>query len=157
MPGSNIRDSEHAAATVNDESLETPSFLVFEAGGREYAIEVETTEGVVDCPRFCPLPGAPEGIVGVASISGRMTVVADLSTEEGPASGKRRLVLIKGESRLGLLADRVHGVVAPTQSISRSKPSGGVDWPVKGTFKHERKHVPVLDIERFVENCIEPA
>jgi chemotaxis signal transduction protein len=139
-----------------DEPVEAPSFLVFESGGREYAIEVETTEGVVDCPRFCPLPGAPEGIVGVASIRGRMTIVADLSREEEPHAAKRRLVLIKGDSRLGLFADRVRGVVASTHAITRSKPSGEVGWPIKGSFIIDGKRVPVLDVEGFVELCVGP-
>ena len=35
------------------------SVLSFEVGGEWYSIGVENTEGVVDCPKLTPLPGAP--------------------------------------------------------------------------------------------------
>jgi chemotaxis signal transduction protein len=146
-----IKSGDAETRLANGPETEVPSFLVFEAGGRTYSIEVEATEGVVDCPKYCPLPSAPEGIVGVASIRGRMTVVMDLSRETAQPSSKRRLVLLKGDSRLGLLADRVHGVVAPApRLISRSKGSSEALWPVKAYFKYDHNRIPVLDVEHLV-------
>src|SRR5882762_9536742 len=57
------------------------SVLMFEVGGAHFAIGVETTEGVVECPRTTPLPGPPDGVVGLTSVRGRMTVVMDLGLE----------------------------------------------------------------------------
>src|SRR6476660_9643457 len=69
VPGSG--ESKSAAVSV----------LMFEVGGAQYAIGVENTEGVVDCPRTTPLPGPPDGVVGLTSVRGRMTVVMDLGLE----------------------------------------------------------------------------
>src|SRR5258705_4370406 len=88
------------------------TLLMFEVGGAHYAIGVENTEGVVDCPRTTPLPGPPDGVVGLTSVRGRMTVVMDLGLEIRQEPVKRRLILVKGEAQLGLLADRVEGVIA---------------------------------------------
>jgi len=130
-------------------SADPPTCLLFEIGGREYSIEVEATEGVVDCPGICPLPAPPEGIVGVASVRGRMTVVMDLSRGTSDESSKRRLVLLKGDGRLGLLADRVHGVVAlDTRSVPRST-AGECAWPTLAWMEHADRKVPVLDVERL--------
>src|SRR5262249_16860425 len=49
------------------------SVLVFEIGNEGFAIAVESVEGVVDCPNLTPLPSAPEGVIGVVSVRGRMT------------------------------------------------------------------------------------
>ena len=88
------------------------SVLMFEVGGASYAIEVEHTEGVVDCPRITPLPSPPDGVAGIASVRGRMTVVMDLGPKMMEQQLGRRLILVKGDAQLGLLADRVEGVLA---------------------------------------------
>jgi chemotaxis signal transduction protein len=138
---------------------EVASVLLFEIGDKAFAIGVENTEGVVDCPRISPLPSPPDGLVGVASVRGRMTLVMDLSLKANLAAGKRRLILIKGEAQLGLLAERVEGVVAidadklrgddktpaPRAADEESK------WPTRSFFIAEDRRVPVIDVERLIE------
>ena len=104
------RLAESALSSQDDDSGYRPdllSVLKFEIGGKTMAVAVDKTEGVVDCPRITPLPSPPDGMVGVTSVRGRMTLVMDLSLEAVPRSGRRRLILLKGEGQLGLLADRV--------------------------------------------------
>jgi chemotaxis signal transduction protein len=84
--------------------------VVFSIGKRVFAIGAENTEGVVDCPRICPLPSAPDAIVGVVSVRGRITLVLDASLEGTREGTKRRLILLKGETQLGLLADQIQAV-----------------------------------------------
>src|SRR6185295_1669792 len=62
-----------------DDRIDVASVLLFEIGGKPFAIGVENTEGVVDCPRISPLPSPPDGMAGVASVRGRTTLVMDLS------------------------------------------------------------------------------
>lgn len=139
---------------------ELVSVLMFEVGGAPYAIGVESTEGVVDCPRITPLPGPPDGVVGLASVRGRMTVVMDLGLEGGQEPAKRRLILVKGDAQLGLLADRVEGVLAlepgKVRPIAHGKDSltaqrAKFGWPAKTYFKSGRRRVPILDVERLSE------
>jgi purine-binding chemotaxis protein CheW len=132
---------------------EPPSFLFFSVGDAEYAIEVETTEGVVDCPLISPLPDSPDGIIGVGSVRGRMTVVLDLSRGQGQtlAGRKRRLVLIKGDTRLGLLADRVRGVEAVDKRALREVAQADAgDWYAKAYLVRDQSRIDVLDVERLV-------
>src|SRR5215211_9062 len=63
----------------DDSKLDLVSVLLFEIGRKAFAIGVEHTEGVVDCPRVSPLPNSPDGMAGIASVRGRMTLVIDLS------------------------------------------------------------------------------
>src|SRR6185436_3752562 len=120
------------------------SVLMFEVGGAQYAIGVENTEGVVDCPRTSPLPGPPDGVVGLTSVRGRMTVVMDLGLEIRQDCGKRRLILVRGDAQLGILADRVEGVVALEPKNVRPVAHGKdrltaerakFGWPAKTYFK----------------------
>ena len=136
------------------------SVLMFEVGGAQYAIGVENTEGVVDCPRTTPLPGPPDGVVGLTSVRGRMTVVMDLGLEIRQEPTKRRLILVRGEAQLGLLADRVEGVVALEPKKVRPVAHGKdrltaerakFGWPAKTYFKSGGHRVPILDVERLAE------
>lgn len=144
-----------------DVKLDVVSLLSFEIGRKAFAIGVEHTEGVVDCPRISPLPNSPDGMAGVTSVRGRMTLVMDLSIMANPNEGKRRLILVKGEAQLGLLAERVEGVIAldPKQLVKAevNKDAAGVRrierslWPVRAYFERDGKRVPVIDVERLAE------
>jgi chemotaxis signal transduction protein len=144
-----------------DIKLDVMSVLLFEIGQRAFAIGVEHTEGVVDCPRISPLPSSPDGMAGIASVRGRMTLVMDLSLMANANEGKRRLILVKGEAQLGLLAERVEGVIAldPEQLVKAevSKESAGLRrverslWPVRAYLEKDGKRVPLIDVERLAE------
>jgi len=139
---------------------ELVSVLMFEVGGAAYAIGVEHTEGVVDCPRITPLPNPPEGVTGITSVRGRMTVVMDLGTNVSQEPARRRLILVKGDAQLGLLADRVEGVLAleprKVRPVAHGKDSltlqrAKFGWPAGSYFKSGRLRVPILDVERLGE------
>jgi chemotaxis signal transduction protein len=143
-----------------DEKTELVSVLLFQIDGASYAIGVEHTEGVVDCPRITPVPNPPDGVSGVTSVRGRMTVVMDLGTNGSSEPARQRLILLKGEAQLGLLADRVEGVLAlernKVRPIAHGKdgPTGQrarFNWPAQSYFKGDGTRVPILDIERLTE------
>ena len=134
------------------------SALIFEVGDRPFAINVENTEGVVYCGRVSPLPGAPDGIVGVTSVRGRITLVADLNMDSAARSGRLRLILLKGESQLGLIADKFDAVASfNPDSIKRGGPaaiSGRLRETLSeagfieiGSILHEGRQTPVIDDE----------
>ncbi len=127
------------------------SVLLFEAGGKMFAVNVDQTEGVVACPAVTPLPGAVESIVGVSSMRGRITVVIDLSKDSRQAE-RRRLILTKGEAQLGLVADRVEGIVA---LIENKDQAGGNSQSFLreqfcvGLFQFGNREVFLIDTERL--------
>jgi chemotaxis signal transduction protein len=83
--------------------------LVFEAGGATYGLDAAGVEAVVSRRAVAPLPYPPEGVVGVASVRGRMRLVVALGTD--PASAPR-MIALHGDAQLAVLADRISGVVA---------------------------------------------
>ena len=129
------------------------SFLAFEVGGQAFAIGVEHTEGVVDCPRVTPLPSPPDGVIGVTSVRGKMTVVMDLSLKANQKEEKRRLVLLKGDAQLGLLADHIDGVVVIKTDEVRSPQSrkaaegAAKTWLTDKYIESRGRNVTVIDGE----------
>jgi len=149
---------ELGAPQTRDDKSEFLSVLLFEVGGVAYAIGVESTEGVVDCPRITPLPGPPDGVAGLASVRGRMTVVLDFGTSQIETETKQRLILIKGDAQLGLLADRVEGVVAlepkkvrPVSSAKSRNSEQAFARTATSYFKSGAKRVPIIDVDRLYE------
>jgi chemotaxis signal transduction protein len=150
---------ELGAPKSEDRKSELLSVLIFEVGEVHYAIGAENTEGVVDCPRITPLPSAPEGVAGLASVRGRMTVVMDLGgASQEPA--RRRLILVKGDAQLGLLADHVEGVVAlepkKVRPVAHGKDKLTTERAkfgrlAKTYFKSGTRRVPIIDVERLCE------
>ncbi|MCI0489892.1 MAG: chemotaxis protein CheW [Blastocatellia bacterium] len=138
------------------------SVLTFTVNDELMALRVEHTEGVVDCPRISPLPSPPDPIIGVASVRGRMTLVCDLSLNAARKAAKRRLILIKGEAQLGLLADRLEGVIALSpkkirpvssgkQPVKDRNSKGEFDLPTASFFKSGNLRVHIIDVERLAD------
>ncbi|MEW6208202.1 MAG: chemotaxis protein CheW [Acidobacteriota bacterium] len=130
------------------------SVLMFGVGEDLFAINVEQTEGVVDCPQVTPLPAAPEHFAGVSSVRGRMTIVIDLGDKKATCGKKRRLILIRGEAQMGLVADRVEGVVSltPVAEARRKGEEESIRWPASAHFRSGGRRVAVLDLERLAES-----
>ncbi|HSB11640.1 MAG TPA: chemotaxis protein CheW [Blastocatellia bacterium] len=164
-PSDTLKDSRPDLSAIplqpgGADKAELVSVLLFEVGGESYAIGVETTEGVVDCPKLTPLPGAPVGVVGLASVRGRMTVVMNLGSTAAHEPVKRRLILVKGDAQLGLLADRVDGVLGLDPKKVRPVAHGRNNltaqkarfvWPARSYFKSGTDRIPIIDVERLGE------
>lgn len=147
---------EGNAGEANTDQL---SFLVFEIGADNFAISVEQIEGIVDSPRITPLPNAPDSVSGVTSVRGRMTLTISLGSPEMVNRHKQRLILLKGDAQLGLLADRIDDVITvltkDVQKRARRK-KGQVEREsaiVVSTdyLKHKDRLIPILDIEQIEE------
>jgi chemotaxis signal transduction protein len=144
-------------ASVEEDRQDHLSFLLFDIGEDCFALGVENIEGVVDCSRITPLPSPPDGIVGVTSARGRMTLVMNLSPGSTPGGGRQRLVLLKGESQLGLLTDRIEDVVTLSAEyldllnkrvVEKNSQSR---WLGNNIFKNKGRVIPVIDFEKLVE------
>lgn len=141
------------------------SILVFSVGDRRFGVAIENTEGVVECPDITPLPSGPEGFIGVVSVRGRITLVVDASLNEAKGNSRRRLILLRGESQLGLIADAVHDLMAvpteemktmPERRVSRrllGGTSGGKQNIVlaREYFRSGGKRVPVIDLQLLAQ------
>ena len=133
------------------------SVLMLEIGDQVFALSVENIEGVVDCPKIAPLPFPPDGIIGATSVRGKMTLVMSLCATSSPSAGKQRLVLLKGESQLGLLTDRIEDVLTLAKDdleVSGKRVGGKAfkqRWPVSSFFNNKGRRIPILDFERLLE------
>ncbi len=151
-----VKVGDGDGAAVNTEQL---SFLVFEINAETFGLSVEHIEGIVDAPRITPLPNAPDGVIGVTSVRGRMTLAMSFSLAETPNRNKQRLILLKGDAQLGLLADRIDEVITvlkkdiqkATKQNKRNAEGGRAAASSQYYLRHKDRFIPVLDVEQIGE------
>ena len=144
------------SSDAND-NLKQLSFLLFDIGDESFALAVEHIEGVIDCCSIAPLPSPPDSVVGVTSAHGQMTLVMNLSANNTQSENKQRLVLLKGESQVGLLADRIEDVITISaediELLSKRVAEKALKTRRIGNnyFKNRGRSIPIIDFEKLIE------
>ncbi len=89
-------------------------FLLCAIGAEWYGFDLAQIAGVVSMEDITPVPGAPEHIVGVQNLQGRLLAVLDTAAYLGLADsseGKHVVILRQGGSDLGCLVHRAEDIV----------------------------------------------
>lgn len=111
-------------------------YLAFLLAGESYAIEIRFIQEILKPPPITEVPRAPEGIIGVTSVRGRLHTVIDLRRrfrlQEAPTGSKTRILLVDAgqDDLIGLLVDEVQQVyrladneVEPAQVLGTEQPA----------------------------------
>jgi chemotaxis signal transduction protein len=87
----------------------TSSFMIFAAGGKTYAVNLQEVSGVVESPSFFPIPMAPLYFAGGINLHGSVIPVADISAYRGgePSTGGPVVILDRGEGNLGIRVEKI--------------------------------------------------
>jgi purine-binding chemotaxis protein CheW len=105
------RKSTNLPATGSDE-MGVRDFLAFIVGDEQYALPLSAVREILKPPLVTEVPLAPENVLGIISVRGRVTTLIDLRRKlkmpEKEITVKSRVILVdKGEEVLGLLVDSV--------------------------------------------------
>ncbi len=129
--------------------------LIFDLDDRRYALHLEAVERVIRAVEITPLPDAPEDILGVINVYGRIVPVLDVRKRiglPGKAMALNDHLIITQSSKwpLALLVDRVSEVldcaVGQTVLIEKILPDGR---SVEGVVKVRDGIAFVEDLDRF--------
>ncbi|HEY0018054.1 MAG TPA: chemotaxis protein CheW [Longimicrobium sp.] len=133
------------------------STLAVRVGGAEFGLPAGRVREVLRPPPLTRVPFPPDGVCGVAQVRGTVLAVVDLGARlgMGPVGAAGRLVVVWGRGReaVGLLVDRVVGLVdeggdeLPPDEAEAALPPGwlaGVSVPAPG------RRVALLHLERVL-------
>ena len=94
------------------------SHVVIRIGVSRFALSMDAVAQVGRLPGFTRVPGTPSWVAGVANWRGRVLGVVDLrpllampDEPDGRAKDARLVILANGPVQVGVLADRVDGVI----------------------------------------------
>lgn len=104
-------------------------YVIFRLGDEEYGLPVEIVNSIIRYETATPVPRAPESVLGVINLRGRVVPVVDLRRrfrgqdfEPGPAS---RIVVADGAAGpVGIAVDAANEVTAIAEESMRPVPDG---------------------------------
>lgn len=106
-----------------------------------------------DDPR--PIPFAPDSVLGIVSIEGRMFTVLDIGNAVGAEPGKHRglIAALRGDEQLAIAADASEGPLEFRSSqIERSGDSSL--RLMQSAVQYAGQQIPILDLRKLFSGAI---
>ena len=135
---------------------------VVRAGLRYFGILTENISTIVVWREPTPLPDAPQSVLGVVSIEGRMLTVLDLARLTAGEAGHNQaargtaehIVALRSDEQLAVAVDEVSDVIELSASeLSTQKPLKGS--LVSGVFHHENRELELLSLKELFPTAIQ--
>jgi purine-binding chemotaxis protein CheW len=133
---------------------------VVRAGSRYFGIPTENISTIAVWREPTPLPDAPQSVLGVVSIEGRMLTVLDLARlTAGEVDGKNasvaeHVIALRGDEQLALAIDEVSDVIELSSADSNT-PKQMQSSLVSGVFHHENKEIEILSLKELFPTAIQ--
>lgn len=130
--------------------------LLFALDAQRYALPLDCVERVVQVVEITPLPGAPDVVLGVIDLQGRLVVVVEPRLRFGLPVRQRhlsqQLLIAHLPTRsVALLVDAVIGLAQyALEDVVPGDPVGGSSGIVAGVLRREDGLVLIHDLARFL-------
>jgi purine-binding chemotaxis protein CheW len=147
--------------------IKSNQLLVFALDDRQYALYLPAIERVVHMVEITPLPKAPEIVIGVVNMQGRIIPVVNIRKRfrlpEKETKLSDRLIIARTSTRaVALVTDSVSGIIEyPEQEvIAAEKILPGMEY-VEGVVKLKDGIILIHDLDKFLsleeENIMDDA
>ena len=105
----------HAAQDTHTTTQASCELLLMQRGARTFGVFAGEADGIAEWRMPAPLPRAPQAVLGVVSLRGRMLTLLDplaLLDERTATQNQtpRFIVALRGDEQLALAVDHVEGV-----------------------------------------------
>lgn len=143
---------------ILDSNTATISMRLFRRGSFDFAVLESDIATVADWREPAPLPRAPESVMGVVGIQGRMLTVLDLAALPGSESSStaglpKRIVALRGDEQLALAVDSVEITVEiGTDGFQLDRENSRL---VRGVFEHLGTKIKVLNLKLLFPSAIQ--
>lgn len=146
---------EKQTRTAFEDELE---FVTFYVGGMLMGIDIQQAQEINCNHEITQVPHSPECVRGVLNLRGEVVTVVDLRKilcleEDGSENGSHNIIVQSGDERIGLVADKIAGVVYAKKNELEAPPANisGVEGRFfKGVFKLENELLVVLDCDEIL-------
>jgi purine-binding chemotaxis protein CheW len=136
--------------------------LPFTVGNRTFAIFTDQVEGTAESKPFAPLPRAPNAVIGVVCVRGRMLTVLDpaVMMEAEVPQWEQTLpyvIVLSGDEQLGLAAETCGDTITISAAdIEKSAdPEQSQDNFTIGLVRHGGEEMVILDSTRLFSRAVQ--
>lgn len=135
------------------------AYVVFRLGPEEYGLAIDRVQSIIRFEQPTPVPRAPESVLGVINLRGKVIPVVDLRKRLGRdplvPSGTARIVVVEGQGgMLGLAVDEANEVVGIQESAIMQTPDTILTAEsaemFAGVVEREGSLVILLDLDRAI-------
>lgn len=130
--------------------------VVFTLDKNRYALPLASVEKVIPVVEITPLPKAPDIVIGVINMQGRIIPVVDVRKRfclpEKEITLSDKIILLQTTRRsVGIIADTVSGVITCSEQevTEANKILPGLEY-VEGVVKLKEGMLLIHDIDRFL-------
>lgn len=143
--------------TEGDKPMQMVQIVVFKVGGLEYAVGIEQVQEIIDRAEITRVPHAPDFILGVFNLRGKIVPAIDLLCRLGLGSTSQTAQIIvevaTEDHTIGILADDVtettevdvNDIEPPSVMIGDTSQKY-----IKGIVKIEERLMSLLDLEALL-------
>ena len=131
-------------------------FVVFTLDEQRFGLELTAVERVVRRVEITPLPKAPEIVLGIVNVRGRVVPVVDIRkrfrlAERGPVLSDQIIIARTAQRPVALVVDAVTDVLDRPQEdiIEALRVLPGIEY-VEGVLKLEDGLILIHDLNRFL-------
>lgn len=134
-------------------------YVIFRLGAEEYGIGISRVSGIIRYETATPVPKAPDSVLGVINLRGRVIPIVDLCERLGrgslaPSAHSRIIVVDAEAGSVGLAVDEANEVVGiPIDSIGPA-PEAAISAKtadmIEGVADRAGKLVILLDLDRTI-------
>ncbi|HVX39808.1 MAG TPA: chemotaxis protein CheW [Gemmatimonadaceae bacterium] len=123
--------------------------LVFRLGAERFGVALAEVDEVIDTPAANPVPDAPAGAVGVATVRGELVRLYDPSPVlrvGGDDARAATLLFRRGGRRVGLVVNDVQdAMMVEAAEVHQVRGSDESDGVLQGVVRRGRELIAVLD------------
>ena len=149
--------------TIVDSSARTASrkLRLFSVGSRHFGIFEDQIATVAQWREPAPLPHAPESVIGVLGIQGRMLTVLDLArlfpneigAESLPDNQRREVLALRGDEQLALAVDELSETIEiPNHLLDNKSDKASL---VLAVFKHAGTEISIIEVNQLFPTAIQ--
>jgi chemotaxis signal transduction protein len=146
---------------------EAATLMLLRLGKRLFGVDVRAIEEVALKGGVTRVPTAPNHILGVVTLRGRLVTVMDLDrmlggarvlARENSATLPRLVVVRAGDYEMAVVADGIQGLTecVPATEVEPDRPSGSPPF-VRGEFDWRGRRVSLLDAPLLISTAAEMA
>ncbi len=155
-----INDASEDTDLVNNTAT-SRKLRVFSVGSRHFGIFEDQIATIAQWRDPAPLPHAPESVMGVLGIQGRMLTVLDLArmvpgeigSERLPDNQHREVLALRGDEQLALAVDELSETIeVPNHILDDKSDKNGL---VLAVFKHAGTEISIIDVNQLFPTAIQ--
>ncbi len=147
---------------ANAERAQLHDLLPFVSGGRLFAVFADEVEATAEAKPFAQLPRAPNSVVGIVCVRGRMLTVIDPTTllRGEPGDWNQTLpcvIALRGDEQLALAAESYRDTITISSSDIERGPatSAAQDELIMGNVTYANEKILILNPSRLFSRAVQ--